>query len=174
MQITGYLTQKKLEDVLKEISGSGWLGNELHLPNSKRRWDMAFKLDSKTFIVEYDGDEHYRNTLVIKKDGEKDETARQLGYTVVRIPYWVQIDSEMLKYYFGINEKIEQDFPHGFITTRIFPASFCEKGIKRFQNELDKLPNHVKKAVIQSLKDQTEKHGIEYVLPSSLQSILKN
>ena len=172
MRIQGYLTQSKLEQLLKEISGTGWLGNELRVLNSRRRWDMAFKFDSKTFIVEYDGDEHYRNSIKIKTDIEKDEVARKLGYTVVRIPYWIQIDSKMLNYYFGINKEIEQDFPQGFISTKIFPASFCEKGIERFQNELNNLPIVVKTKVLQSLKARIEKYGIDYVLPSSLHKIL--
>jgi len=71
---------------------------------------MAFKLGSKTFIVEYDGDEHYRNSLQIKRDIEKDEAARKLDYEVIRVPYWIQIDSKMLYHYFGIKDKIQQDF----------------------------------------------------------------
>ncbi len=172
MRIVGYLTQQKLEQLLKEISGKNWLGRELRLPNSRRRWDMAFKLDSTTFVIEYDGDEHYRNSLKIKTDMEKDESARKLGYQVVRVPYWIQINSEMLKHYFGIENEVEQDFPHGFITTKVFPASFCEKGIQRFQAELANLPIKVKDDVLQSLKVQAKKHGIDYVLPRSLQKIL--
>jgi len=173
MRVKGYLTQKKLEQLLKNISGIKWLGNELPVPNSKRRrWDMAFKLGSKTFIVEYDGDEHYRNSLKIKTDNEKDEAARKLDYKVIRVPYWIQIDSKMLYHYFGIKEKIQQDFPHGFISTKIFPASFCEKGVERFRKELEKLPINVKNKVIQSLKARVKEYGVDYVLPSSLQSNL--
>ena len=170
--VKDFLTQEKLEHLLKDISGSGWLGNELRVPNSKRRWDMAFKLDSNTFIVEYDGDEHYRNSLKIKTDMEKDEVARKLGYRVIRIPYWIQIDSEMLNYYFDINKKIERKFPHGFISTKIFPASFCEKGIERFHKELTNLPPNVKNQVLQSLKERIEEHGSDYVLPNSLHKII--
>jgi hypothetical protein len=74
----------------------------------------------------FDGDEHYRNTLKIKNDREKDEMARCGGYRVVRIPYWVQLTSETLKHYFHLEAEIIQDFPHGFISTKVFPASFCE------------------------------------------------
>ena len=133
-----------------------------------------FKRDSNTFVVEYDGDEHYRNSLKIKVDRAKDKTARDLGYIVVRIPYWIQMDSETLMHYFGINKEVKRDFRHGFITTPLFPASFCEKGIERFQSELDDLPKSVKDEVIQSLREKIDKHGIEYVLPHKLYGILKN
>jgi len=166
MRVSGYLTQRKLEQLLKEISGEAWLGKELRLPNSRRRWDMAFKRGSTIFVVEYDGDEHCRNSLKIKTDIEKDETAKKLGYKVVRVPYWIQIDSEMLEHYFGIKNEIEQDFPHGFISTKVFPASFCEKGIERFQTELVSLPSTVKNNVLQSLREKAKEHGIDYVCPN--------
>ena len=55
----------------------------------------------------------------------------------MRFPYWVQLDNFTLKHYFDLDAKIEQSFPHGFITTKLFPASFCELGIKRFRAEID-------------------------------------
>ena len=75
-----YLTQPKLEKLLKEIQDFEWLGSEIKVPGyPKRKWDMKFKYNSNIFIVEYDGDEHYRNSLKIKVDHEKDKTARDLG-----------------------------------------------------------------------------------------------
>ena len=175
MHVNKHLTQGKLEELLKNISDSEWLGREIPVPNyPRRRWDMRFKHDLTTFVVEYDGDEHYRNSLKIKVDCEKDKTAMDLNYVVVRIPYWIQMDSETLKYYFGINKEITRDFSHGFVTTRIFPASFCEKGVQRFENELVALPKPVREEVIESLRGKIAKHGIEYVLPHSLYYILKN
>ena len=169
---SGPLTQQKLEqllrDILKNIPGSRWLGCEIRVPNSRRRWDMAFELGSQTFIVEYDGDEHYRNSLKIKTDKAKDALAKSLGYKVIRVPYWIQMDSEMATHYFSINAEIKEDYRHGFIDTKIFPGSFCEKGIKRFEDELNQIPSNVKTQVVKSIKDRVGEHGIEYVLPRSL------
>jgi hypothetical protein len=129
---------------------------------------MAFSTVDGITAVEFDGDEHYRNTLKIKNDQEKDKLALALGMRVVRIPYWVQLTDETLFHYFGLHAEIIQDFPHGFIVTKIFPASYCELGIKRFEREIQSLPDPVKIAVVQSLKDRIEEHGIEYVLPRKL------
>jgi len=139
IRIDRYLTQRKLASALAEIVGEDWFGSELKLPDSRRRWDMAFCTDGHTTVVEYDGDAHYRDPLKIKIDSEKDAIAESLEYTVVRIPYWIQLDSEMLLHYFGITAVIQQDFPHGFITTKLFPASYCEMGISRFRRELQSL-----------------------------------
>ena len=54
---------------------------------------VYFSHDHGTMVVEYDGDEHYCNTLKIKADIEKDQKAAEMGYRVVRIPYWIQLTS---------------------------------------------------------------------------------
>ncbi len=171
--IEGYLTQAKLETAIRAIVGDGnWRGRELIVPNSRRRWDMAYSIGDQITIVEFDGDKHYWDSLKIKVDAEKDAVAYSLGYKVVRFPYWVQLTQETALHYFGMDAEISQNFPHGFITTKIFPASFSELGITRFTGELQSLPNNTKNAVIQSLRDRSGEHGADYVLPSSLRNLL--
>lgn len=169
--ITGYLVQAKLEQALQEIVGSNnWRGREVRLPTGRRRWDMSYEINGVITVVEFDGDEHYRHTLKIKTDKEKDAVAHEHGFRVVRFPYWVQLTSETLTHYFGLAANISQDFPHGFITTKVFPASFCELGIARFKQELNSLPPQVKNSVMDSLQSRAIEHGIEYVLPTSLRN----
>jgi len=91
---------------------------------------------------------------------------------LVRIPYWVQLDSMMARHWFGLEANIEQSFPHGFITTKLFPASFCELGVARFRRELDALPAQVRFAVVASLRERVSEHGIEYVLPRELRALV--
>ena len=171
--IEGYLVQGKLEDALRMIVGNDcWRGREIRLPVGRRRWDMSYDIDGKVAVVEFDGDEHYRNTLKIKADREKDVIAREHSFRVVRIPYWVQLTSETLKYYFNLDAEIRQDFPHGFISTKIFPASFCPLGIQRFERELQALPMQVRQAVVKSLHDRSIEHGQKYVVPMELMHLL--
>jgi hypothetical protein len=171
--IDGYLVQAKLEAAIKQIVGDGWRGRELRVHGTKRRWDMAYELNGKITVVEFDGDEHYWNALKIKVDREKDKIAAGLGYTVVRIPYWVQLTTETLKFYFGLEAEIEQNFPHGFIAkAALLPASYCELGITRFRNEISSLPATVRNAVISSLQDRIKDYGREYVVPESLKDLV--
>ncbi|MFC1896841.1 hypothetical protein ACFL0Q_09355 [Thermodesulfobacteriota bacterium] len=170
--IEGYLTERKLAEALAHITGDAWLGKQVKVPGTRMRWDMAFSHESSTLVVEYDGDEHYRNSIKIKGDMAKDQAARDLGYSVVRFPYWVQLDTCTLGHFFGLGATIVQDFPHGFITTKLFPASYCELGVERFARELDGLPSHVQAAVTQSIQDRAVDHGVEFVLPSGLRHII--
>lgn len=171
--IEGYLLQGKLESALRQLVGEeNWRGRELRVPDSRRRWDMAYQIQDHTTVVEFDGDQHYWDSLKIKVDTEKDAVAKSLGYSVVRIPYWVQLTTETAQHYFGLPAQISQDFPHGFITTKIFPASFSEMGVSRFSRELSALPETTKNAVLSSLRDRAQEHGAEYVLPQSLRHML--
>ena len=171
--IERYLTEGKLADALREIVGDMWVGRQILLPGSRCKWDMAFKQDERLVLVEYDGDDHYRDSLKIKSDLEKDRLAHHRQARVVHMPYWVQLDDTTLQYYFGLSADVRGDFPHGFITTKLFPASFCELGIDRFRDELQALPSQVRVDVIQSLRERIAEHGLDYVLPSSLRYLLE-
>ncbi|MFN0131939.1 MAG: hypothetical protein ACKVW3_05340 [Phycisphaerales bacterium] len=134
---------------------------------------MAYEGDDGSLVVvEYDGDEHYTNTLKIKVDHEKDFAAAGLGYRVVRFPFWVQLDTRTTRHFFGINADIPLRFPHGFITTRWFPASFCHLGMRRFEQELARLEESVRAEVLESIRDRIAEHGEEYVIPVTLRHLL--
>jgi hypothetical protein len=123
------------------------------------RWDGQTLTNGLLVLVEYDGDDHYRDSLKIKTDRERDTLAQQNQMRVVRVPYWIQLDSTTVQYYFGISAAIIQTFPHGFITTKLFPASFCELGIERFRSDLHALPVQVRGAVIKSLRGYVARAG---------------
>ena len=133
---------------------------------------MSYQIDGRITVVEFDGDEHYRHTLKIKRDRDKDEIAKNQNCRVVRFPYWMQLDNLTLEHCFGLEAQVEQSFPHGFITTKIFPASFCELGVERFRSELLTMPVSVREAVISSLRERVAEHGLQYVLPRSLVDII--
>ena len=100
--IEGYLTEGKLAAALRGITGPRWVGEQVNLPGTRRRCDMAFHRAGELVLVEYDGDEHYRHTMKIKADREKDFAATATGLRLVRVPYWVQLDTVTLMHYFGL------------------------------------------------------------------------
>lgn len=171
IQIKGYLTEKKLGKLLNEIFGK--VESQVPLPDGRRRWDFRLNIGDRILVVEYDGNDHYQDALRIKGDHDKDEVAKELGYQVVRIPYFVQLTTETLRHYFGAEEEIVQDFHHGFITTRVFPASYCEQGIERFRRQLESLPERVRIEIVKSLKDRAAEYGHECVVPATLDHLLE-
>jgi hypothetical protein len=170
--VEGYLTEEKLADALHSIVGEAWMGGHVKLPGTRRVWDVAFQRGADLVLAEFDGPDHYEHSLKIKADRAKDEAARSMPAVLVRVPYWVQLDSMTLGHWFGLTAEVRTAFPHGFITTKHFPASFCELGVERFERELRELPVSVRDAVVASLRDRATEHGIEYVLPSPLRRLL--
>src|SRR5262245_66023943 len=94
--VRGYLTEASLTNALREIVGADWLGGQVRLPGVRRTWDVAFRADERIVLVEYDGPDHYCNSLKIKADRAKDEAAARAGARLVRFPYWVELDSQTL------------------------------------------------------------------------------
>ncbi len=124
-------------------------------------------------IIEFDGYGHYNQPDNILVDGLKDGVYQDMGYEIVRIPYFIQISKEVVNLLFDKDVNIEQVYPHGFIDSKsMLPAYFCELGIKRFQRDLDRF-DIVKDDIIKSLDDKYEEYGnINFVLPPSLHKLL--
>ena len=111
-------------------------------------------------VVEFDGDSinrrgHFSDSYMIVLDKIKTEIMEENGYSVIRIPPYVQLDQLMIKYYFNkeINEQLyETANEHGFLHKEILlPGSFVKEGLDRFENDLKKLPSEVVKKITDTL-----------------------
>lgn len=152
--------------------------------------DLVIK-GKKGVVIEIDGDSlgqpnHFSRTEVATIDIHKDEAYHNFGFeNIIRIPPYIQLDSEMVTYYFGELETAKQIgdlYPavheHGFAHPDItLPADFCEMGIKRFMNDMECIPNNVRKKIIGTLLERINEYqekGFSYsearslVLPQSL------
>ena len=174
MHIDEYLTEEIMKNILNEIF-KGATEKSKESPDSnelyERTWSSSIETNNEKLVINYDDYEHYCNAVLIKTDNEEEEIAKELGYKVIRIPYWIQLDSITVKHYFGVESDIKTEYLHGFGNTSVFPASFCEKGIERFSQELKMLPGEIKYEIIMSLREKIKEHGTEYVIPKSLKII---
>ena len=137
-------------------------------------------------IIEYDGDQHYTDPIVIFKDIINTECLTQLGYKVVRIPYYIQLDYNTIKYLFNVEYKTplyEMCYDHGFTHPLAkLPTTFCIDGIKRFRNELFNIPGDTLKHVFMSLsyrikyfKDNYDNDASKMlVIPTTLHDMFKH
>lgn len=173
VEIEGFLTEKKLVEALKSIiPKEDWIGTQIRVGCTLKRWDMSFKIQDQIYNVEFDGYRHYRDIAQIRTDKFKDDIAKDLNQKVIRIPYWVQLTTKTLKHYFGIDYPIQQNFPHGFISEEaMLPIDYSEAGIERFSFELSSLPKEVQIEIIDNLKSKMILTKLE-VLPKSLLQIL--
>ena len=174
-KVEGYLTQQKLQTILENEPTFITTEIEAKVPNTRYRWDFLCKTKNDTIVVEFDGFQHFTKASVISNDKHKDCIAEELGYKVVRIPYWVQLNNNTFEYYFGFKNKvpIEQNYEHGFIDKKaILPADYCERGTVEFYERLDGLPEQIAEDVVSSLWnivfDHSPKISIYEVFPLTM------
>jgi very-short-patch-repair endonuclease len=172
-KMTNYLTEERLEMVLGELFPNVTFIRDRQVPNSGLQTRPDYRNDDLKLIVEFDGDQHYRNVQKIKREQEKTDRYSQMGYKVVRIPYFIQISTETITHLFDINLSYNQTYPHGFISkTVIMPADFCEIGIQKFKSDLKRF-DYLQADILNSLKQKVEILGDkELVLPPSLYDLI--
>lgn len=125
-----------------------------------------FRNEDKKIIIEIDGSggnyhKHYCEPKQTHQDIEDTKFYESIGYKVIRIPMYIQLDREMLNYYFGIDYKgaplYDAASAHGFLHSQIaLPAEFCKEGIERFTNEMKSYPTNVRNTIIATLHKRIE------------------
>lgn len=169
-----YLTEKILGEYLNSLFPNNEFVHDKIVPNSGTRRRPDYRCDELMLIVEFDGYFHYTQAEKIFNESEKSKTYSDMGYKVVRIPYFVQMTKQIVGHYFGIEAEIEQEYNHGFIDKKcVLPCDFCELGITKFILDIELLPNNVKQDVVKSLEDKIkEKGSILKVIPSSISNLI--
>lgn len=174
MKIDGYLTQAKLTEALESSPKVSLLGTEVRVGTTRKKWDCVIRLGEVMYAVEFDGQGHYQNPTTILSDLVKDQIAREEGYGVIRVPYWIQLGSDTSAHFFGIDLDIITDYPHGFIDQKaLLPAAYCSAGLTRFTSELDCLPPSVLQEVKSSLKSKASVLNEMLVVPECLSHLIR-
>ena len=92
---------------------------------------------------------------------------KYIGFTTIRIPYWLQLSNEMIAYKFGINVDSPMctlkysifDSPTGDYGLSVSPLAFSYYGCKRFVKEWYTLPSYVHMEVRNDLFAVAEANG---------------
>lgn len=148
-----YLTEKLLKDYYLPIifPQENFIHNK-YLSNEILLCRPDFRCENLKLIIEFDGYLHFTKAEIVIKDLLKDNTWNKLGYSVIRIPYFLQISPQTIKYLFNIDINIDQIYPHGFHDDKaILPCDFCEQGTYKFINTLKLYPKNIQKEIEQSL-----------------------
>jgi len=168
-----YLTQERLEEFLNQLYPDGeWLFNKAVSKTIKSRPD--YRSDIYKIIVEFNGFRHYNSSEVIIKDISKYENYKLSGYSVIEIPYFVQLSTTVIKLLFDKDIDYKQTYQHGFIDDKaLLPCDFCQLGTQRFEQDLIKF-DVICKDILDSLLEKVKQKGNKYlVLPESLFYLIK-
>ena len=134
-----------LEDYLNVIFPdiTDWV-HDKSIPSSKRKIRPDYRSESLKIIVEFDGMQHYTKPTIIANDKENTKFYKELGYKVVRIPYFIQLTKQAIKTLFDIDlskELFDGKIPSlGGKIGQNSPAFLCPAGIKRMAEEFSQFP----------------------------------
>lgn len=162
-----FLTESRLENKLKILFPQNEFTRDKVVPNSAIKNRPDFRCDELNLIIEFDGPQHYTSARNILTDNFKDTAYSKMGYSVVRIPNFIQLETRIIKILFDIDFKMELEFPHGFISKNVtLPADFCELGVQRFIRDVEHFGvfNEIK----QSLENWLKIYPLEGVIPLSI------
>lgn len=169
-----YLTEQKLGLILKEIKPDlEFIYNKAVPGATNQRFRPDYRCERKKLIIEFDGYAHYCKASQIINDMEKDQNYELLGYKIVRIPYFIQMTTNVLFLIFAENIPFQQVYEHGFVDSEaVLPADFCELGLNKFLADLQTYAFH-RQPIIESLKRKiAEKGNKNLVLPPSMQYLV--
>lgn len=171
--INNYLTESRLQNALEYLYPQETFINNKIVPESGVMYRPDFRCDNLKLIIEFDGPQHYTQTKVMLRDFKKDEIYGAMGYKIIRIPCFVQLEAKTIKLLFDLNYEKELEFPHGFISKgATLPADFCELGIERFKQDLIYF-DCIKSEIIESLNAKLLELGDKrLIVPKSLEYLI--
>jgi hypothetical protein len=139
MAENAYLDEASLGRFLRERLDPDVVADRA-VPGLVQRFRPDYRSERHRLVIEFDGNQHYQRAAHVVGDERRDVVLAAAGYTTVRVPYFVQLTPETIPRLFGnrvTDVSAFKDFPHGFIADQVvFPADFCELGIKRFRLDL--------------------------------------
>ena len=131
--------------------------------------DAVVKFEDMKLAFEYDGPHHYNTVFKIERDIRKSLELKKQGYTLIRVPYYLQFTRDVAKYFFEpyqtysdekyekmltdcyeINDESDMLAP-GWHTSKEVPANWVDSGIKIFLDEIEKFPISVSHQLVHSL-----------------------
>lgn len=126
-----------------------------------------YRSETLKLIVEFDGLQHYTKPDVIERDDVTTKTYGELGYKVVRIPYFIQLSNRAIETLFGVSisaPMFDENIPSLGIKGQNTPAYLCPAGVKRMARDFMKLPEQFL-TNLNFLKEQNAPYltGIEFL-----------
>lgn len=128
--------------IFPEIKTEEWIHNKT-IPDSGSLIKPDYRCETLKLIIEFDGLRHYQNPIQIIGDSKKNQIYENMGYKVVRIPYFIQLTNEVIEQIFErkvSDPMFNPSIPSMSISGKNTPAFCCPKGIERMAKEFNKFP----------------------------------
>lgn len=138
------------------------------------------RIEGLNLIVEFDGIDHYQNVSVILKQGHRNTWMNNLGYRVVRIPFYVQLSTLNIEHLFGVKVEAGCPCPSGWLSSaktkyslnQNCPSNFCYQGELKFIKEYESFPIYTQFEIRKTLEEVLKHYSWEWVVSPNLKSYL--
>lgn len=97
-----------------------------------------FLCEEEKLIIEFDGLQHYTNPLNIRRDKENQTIYESYGFKVIRIPYFINLTTDVVREMFGINvhgNMFDPNLPSMSVKWQNTPAFCCYEGVMRMAED---------------------------------------
>lgn len=132
--------EEYLKVIFPDIEPKDWIHDK---PFKKMRIRPDYLCESKHIIIEFDGLQHYQKPDRIKTDEENEKIYQDAGYTVIRIPYFIQLTNDVVRQMFDVAVEeplFDPNIPSMGVKEHNTPAYCCPAGLKRMAQEFHKYP----------------------------------
>lgn len=137
-----------LYDYLKAIfpEVDDWVNNKTIKDGdgkSLTRCKPDYHSPSLKLVIEFDGVLHYQNPENLIRDIKNTKIYENLGYKVVRIPYFIQLSNSAIIELFGVEVKgqmFDEQNPSFGVKWKNTPAYMCYAGLCRMAMEFQRFP----------------------------------
>lgn len=125
------------------------------------------RIESLNMVVFLDTIEDYTEPLRIVHTQHIDRRLKDMGYSVIHIPFFIQMNAATSKHFFGVELDIECKQASGFYYSddskpnEYVPARFCSIGWNRFIEQVYSAPPNIYLEIMNSLKAHAEQFGQE-------------
>lgn len=153
-----HLIEQKLGEVLAQVFSASKIVPQFKVGESRQRVDYMIR-EPYNLCYEFDGEAHYTSRATQERDERKDKILTDMGFKVVRIPYFIQIRPDTVGRIFEVEglkvDSSEVKFAHGFIHPKaVRPRDFNYYGMGRFVHDLTFRFPEAKKEVLKTLEKE--------------------
>lgn len=162
-----YLSEGLLGCYVRHIFKNCEVIHNKQVPNSGLKTRPDYRIDDLMLIIEFDGNRHFQQSGTQRRDLIKDNIYMEMGYKIIRIPYFVQMDSSALEYFFGEylgdidTSEISSYYPHGFVDMSCtYPSDFNAYGTFVYKEYINNLPQEVVDGIKNSYSHKYTNDGL--------------
>lgn len=103
-------------------------------------------------LIEFDGPTHYCDSKTQLRDLNLSDYCKARGIKLVRLPYFVQLNSEEIQYFFGLVGDDLFEYRSGFHDKKIvYPGNYNAYGYRLFNTQMSSYPSSINLEIRESL-----------------------